>query len=341
MDSLTQLVLGAAMAELALGRKVGNKAPLWGAICGTIPDLDVLFNPLLSDLQELGSHRGFSHSIFFTTLLAPLLGYLLSLFYRKKEANWVEWTVMCFLALVTHPLLDAFTNYGTQLFLPFSDYRVAFNSIFIVDPIYTMPMLLALVILLFVNRKKPLRAHLNTIAVFISHLYLLGTLANKVYISTVFTQALYEKNISYQRYYTNPMPLQNVLWNCIAEDTASYYMGYYSWFDADKKICFRQVLKNDEGLRELKQTFALKRLDWFSNGYAVFTRNQGELFYNDLRFGKMSGLVNDSGSFVYSWKIVRRHGHIEFERHHPTFEWNPAGFQILISRVSGIKKDSL
>src|SRR6478735_1727382 len=124
MDSLTQIVLGSAVAELTLGKKIGNKALLWGAICGTIPDLDVLMNPFLSDLQELGAHRGFSHSLLFSCLLAPLLGFLLWFMYEKKEANWKEWTLLCFLSLVTHPLLDAFTSYGTQLFLPFSNYRV-------------------------------------------------------------------------------------------------------------------------------------------------------------------------------------------------------------------------
>ena len=341
MDSLTQIVLGAAVAELALGKKVGNKAPLWGAICGTIPDLDVLLNPFLSDLQELGSHRGFSHSILFSVLLAPLLGYLLSHFYRKKEAKWIEWAWMCFLALVTHPLLDAFTNYGTQLFLPFSNYRVAINSIFIVDPCYTVPMLLLLAIAMFIGRTKPIRSKLNLIGFLISHAYLTFTLANKLYMGSVFEQALIQKKKSYQRYYTNPMPLQTALWNCVAEDASGFYIGFYSWFDKDQNICFRYVSKNDFMLDELKQTFPIKRLDWFTNGYYIFTRKNNVLYINDLRFGKTGGAFNDPGEFIFRWKVLENKGSVTIERENTPPNWSKEDWEELTNRIKGIKKDSL
>ena len=65
MDSISQLTLGAAVGEVVLGRKVGNKAILWGAIGGTIPDLDVLSAAFMDTIDQLIIHRGFSHSIFF------------------------------------------------------------------------------------------------------------------------------------------------------------------------------------------------------------------------------------------------------------------------------------
>jgi len=341
MDSLTQIVLGATIAELALGKKIGNKAPLWGAICGTIPDLDVLMNPFLTDLQELSGHRGFSHSFCFSILLAPLMGYLLSIFYRKKEANWKEWTFMCFLSLVTHPMLDAFTNYGTQLFLPFSNYRVAINSIFIVDPGYTVPMMLFLLVAMFINRKKPARSVLNKTGFHVSHLYLAFTLANKLYIGTVFENALENKHISYQRYMTNPMPLQNAMWYTIVEDTAGFYVGYYSWFDKDKNISFCFVPKNDKGLDELKKTFALKQVQWFSDGYYSFTRKDKELFVNDLRFGKAGSMINGNGEFIFKWKIVQKNGTTDIEKQMAPFKWDSKSFDELMARIKGVKKDSL
>ena len=341
MDSLTQIVLGAAVAELVLGKKVGNKAPLWGAICGTIPDLDILLNPFLSDLQELGSHRGFSHSICFSILLAPLLGYLLSIFYRKKEANWKEWTMLCFFSLVTHPLLDAFTNYGTQLFLPFSNYRVALNSIFIVDPFYTVPMMFLLIIAMFINRKKELRYNFNKVGLIIAHFYLLFTLLNKLYMEMIFENALKEKSYSFSRYYTCPLPLQTALWTCLAEDTNGFHVGYYSWFDKSKDIAFRYFPKNDNGLDELKKTFSLKRLSWFTNGYHIFTRKNGELSLNDLRFGKTGGSFNNPGDFIYSWKISQNKGRTEIDRIEPPFKWDPNVLEELKQRIKGVKKDSL
>jgi membrane-bound metal-dependent hydrolase YbcI (DUF457 family) len=81
MDSLTQIVLGAAVGEVVLGRKVGNKAMLWGAIAGTIPDLDVYQSLIFDSLKANELHRGFSHSILFSVIFAPLLAWILV----KKE----------------------------------------------------------------------------------------------------------------------------------------------------------------------------------------------------------------------------------------------------------------
>lgn len=341
MDSLTQIVLGSAVAELTLGKKIGNKALLWGAICGTIPDLDVLMNPFLTDLQELGAHRGFSHSILFSCLLAPLLGFLLWFMYEKKEANWKEWTLLCFLALVTHPLLDAFTSYGTQLFLPFSNYRVAINTIFIVDPLYTLPMLFCLLAVLFINRKKPARDWVNKVGFVISHFYLLFTVANKLFIDHQFQQAFEKKEMPIQRFMSYPMPLQNILWTCIAESTNGFYVGYYSWLDKDDDIKFRYISKNDRGIDDLKKTFAIKRLYWFSSGYLVFTRKEGELYANDLRFGQTTLMGNKNGEFIFKWKIKKDKQKVEIQAEQAKFKWDPHLFDDLKDRIKGIRKDSL
>lgn len=96
MDSLTQIVLGAAVGEAVLGKKVGNKAILWGAVAGTIPDLDVLANFLTDTITATELHRGFSHSIFFSIVFAPILGWLVWLLYKKQQATWKEWSWLFF-----------------------------------------------------------------------------------------------------------------------------------------------------------------------------------------------------------------------------------------------------
>jgi inner membrane protein len=65
MDSLSQIVLGAAVGEAVLGRRIGNRAMIWGAVAGTIPDMDVLGKYFLSELDNLAFHRGISHSLSF------------------------------------------------------------------------------------------------------------------------------------------------------------------------------------------------------------------------------------------------------------------------------------
>ncbi|MEM7658638.1 MAG: metal-dependent hydrolase, partial [Bacteroidota bacterium] len=112
MDSLTQIVLGASVGEAVLGKKVGNKAALWGAICGTIPDLDVLANPFVSELDALVSHRGVTHSLLFCIVMAPIMGQLIHRIHRQERAGPGNWAKLAFWALLTHPLLDCFTTWG-------------------------------------------------------------------------------------------------------------------------------------------------------------------------------------------------------------------------------------
>ena len=128
MDSLTQILLGAAVGEAVLGRKIGNKAILWGAIAGTIPDLDVLVKFFTDTVSALEIHRGLTHSIFFVILFSPIMAWLMGRIYKFKEATFKEWTIFYVLVLITHPLLDAHTTWGTKLFWPL-DIRLAYQNI--------------------------------------------------------------------------------------------------------------------------------------------------------------------------------------------------------------------
>ena len=139
MDSLTQIVLGASVAEASLGKKIGNKAIVLGAIAGTIPDLDIVTRFFVDDLSASVMHRGFSHSLIFPFIAAPILAWILKKIYSKySNVSFYDWLKMFFLAIITHPLLDAQTTWGTQLFWPF-EWRVAIENIFIIDPFYTLP----------------------------------------------------------------------------------------------------------------------------------------------------------------------------------------------------------
>ena len=135
MDSLTQIILGAAVGEAVLGKKVGNKAMLYGAIAGTIPDLDIFASYFTDTVSALEFHRGFTHSIFFSVVFASIFGWLISKIERRSIASWKDWSLLMFWGLFTHPVLDSFTTWGTQLFRPF-EIRLAFKNIFVIDPIY-------------------------------------------------------------------------------------------------------------------------------------------------------------------------------------------------------------
>ena len=193
MDSVTQIALGAAVGEKVLGKKVGNKAPLWGAALGILPDLDVLGAAFLSGADQLGFHRWVSHSLLFAVGGGLGIGWALSKLHR--DASWREWSALAFWAILTHALLDCFTGYGTQLFSPFSNYPVAFGSIFVIDPLYTLPLAIGLIAALF-QRQLHWRRRLNALGLCLSTAYLLATTAICLHVRSTFAHALYPTKAS-------------------------------------------------------------------------------------------------------------------------------------------------
>ncbi len=303
MDSLTQIVLGAAVGEASLGKKVGNKALLWGAIAGTIPDLDVftkLFTDNIVTANEI--HRGFSHSILFCLLTAPIFGWLLSKLYKKQEATWKDWSLLMFWGLFTHPILDAFTTWGTQLFWPLN-YKVSFKNIFVVDPLYTLPFLICVIAVLFYKRNNPKRKKINLIGIYISSAYMFITLLLKWYTYGIFTKSLKDQNIAYAEVQTKPSPLNAILWNANIETSDSYLIGSYSLFDKDKKINFIEFKKNHHLLNNLKNEPLVKRLIKLTENWYTLQIIEDKLFLNDLRFG-LRGSEKHSKTFVFRYELT-------------------------------------
>jgi inner membrane protein len=290
MDSLTQIVLGAACGEAVLGRKIGNKALLFGAIGGTIPDLDVLVGSLLynNEIDAMLFHRGLMHSIFFAVLASFLFGWLTYKLYnsgkRTDTTTQKDWILLFFLSLFTHPILDAFTPYGTQLFAPFSNYRVAFNNIAVVDPLYTLPFLFCMIILMFFNRQHQKRQLWLKLGVGISSLYMLLTVFNKLYVDSVFKSSLAEKGLSYNRFSVQPSILNTILWYGIAETEDNYHVAFYSLMDTSNHFSEWQVLPKSRDLT-IDQFEDLNDLAWFSNDYYnVVKLDNGNFLYKDLRY---------------------------------------------------------
>ena len=305
MDSLTQIVLGAAVGEVVLGRKVGNKAMLWGAIAGTIPDLDVLVKLFTDDIVRANEvHRGFSHSIFFCILFAPLFGWLVSKLYKKDNTTWKDWSKLMFWGLFTHPLLDAFTTWGTQLFWPFT-YKISFKNIFVVDPLYTVPFLICVIVAMFYKRKNPKRRKINLLGIYLSSGYMLITLCIKWYTYDVFQKSLNEQNITYSEIQTKPTPLNTILWNANIETKDAYLIGSYSMFDNDRDVNFFEFKKNYHLLYDIKNESIINRLIKLTQGwYTIQKTPEGELYFNDLRFGLM-GIEGTSEKFIFRYNLIR------------------------------------
>lgn len=335
MDSLTQIVLGAAVGEAALGRKVGNKALLWGAIAGTIPDLDVLSKLFVDTVTANELHRGFSHSILFCILAAPILGWGIAKIYTNKEANWKDWTKLMFLGLFTHPILDAFTTWGTQLFWPFT-YKVSFKNIFVVDPLYTVPFLVFVILTMFYKRTHPKRRTFNTIGLYISSIYMIITLGLKWYTYGVFQTNLDNQHIRYKEIQTKPTPLNSILWSANIETKDSFLIGYYSLLDKDTVVTFSEFPKNHHLLGAMKNDPLLPRLIKLSEGwYTIEKSTDGKLFFNDLRFGQL-GMGKEASRFVFSYELFYNDkGVLEAKERERDMEEASPLLKKLFSRVLG------
>ena len=308
MDSLTQIILGAAVGEAVLGKKIGNKAMLYGAIAGTIPDLDVLASYFTDTVTALSIHRGFTHSIVFSILFAPIFGWLVSRYETYKYFK--SWSWFFFWVFVTHPILDAHTTWGTQLFWPF-DIRLAFKTIFVIDPLYTLPFLVFLILAMQQNRTSKKRRFYNKIGLLVSSSYLVLTFLLKGIAFTQFQSALKNKNIDYLQLDTRPSPLNTILWSANVETEDAYLLGNYSFFDS-QSISFESYPKNHELLGSLIENEKVKRMIAISEGWYTITKKNESLYFNDLRFGLL-GLTAKTQNFVFQYKIdVDDFGKVQF-----------------------------
>jgi len=310
MDSITQIVLGAACGEAVLGKKIGNRALLFGAIGGTIPDLDVFIGKWLfnNEIDAMAFHRGFMHSFLFAILAAIVFGMLVFWMYNRGKRSGMttrnEWMWLFFASIFTHPILDSFTAYGTQLFAPFSDYRVAFNNIAVADPSYTVPFLIALITLMCFKRTSAKRRLFLKIGLGISSLYMVLTLANKYHVNGVYKQSLRSQNIDYIRFQTQPTILNNILWYGIAETTDAYYVGFYSILDTEATVSkWHELPKNHELIEGTPKD--LETLAWFSSGYYNLneTDTADTFLFKDLRYPLMD--ENDPNSSIFKFTITK------------------------------------
>lgn len=298
MDSLTQIVLGAAVGEVVLGKKAGSKAMLYGAIAGTIPDLDVLARQFTDTTMALDIHRGFTHSVVFSVLFAPLFGWLVSRY--ERSGDFRGWSWLFFWAFFTHPLLDAHTTWGTQLFWPF-DLRLAFQTIFVIDPVYTVPFLVCLILALTRKRINPKRAFYNKLGLWISSSYLALTFVLKGLAFMQFSNTLETQGVNYTDLDTRPAPLNTILWAANVDTEDAYLLGDYSFFDA-QPITFNSYAKDHHLIDSIRGNERVERMIRISQGWYTISKQDGNLYFNDLRFGLIS-LEPQSQDFVFKYEI--------------------------------------
>ncbi len=299
MDTVTQVALGAAVGEAALGRKVGWRAPVWGGLCGLLPDLDVLW-PFADPVAAFTWHRGYSHAFAVLALATPLIAGTATRIHPGTRAHARGWRRLAFLALVTHPILDCFTVYGTQVLLPFSDLPVSWSTIFIIDPMFSVPLILGVVAALVLSRRNGLGHRLNHAGLALGATWLAFTVVAKAHVDRVAGSTL---PAGATRYLTTPAPFNAVLWRVVAMTGDGHFLeGYYSLLDAERRVSFVSRPDGHHLLEPLRREAPVARVMWFSRGFfAGRELESGEIVISDLRMGLEE-------RFVFSFVVGRREG---------------------------------
>jgi inner membrane protein len=283
MDSLTQIALGSAVGVAVMGRRTAVwKAALWGAVGGTLPDLDAFIDHGNAVLN-MTLHRAESHALFYLTLVAPLLAWLASRIHGEA-ALFKRWWLALWLVLITHPLLDAMTVYGTQLLLPFTDYPYGVGSVFIIDPLYTVPLIVGVVAALWLKSMRGLRW--NAAGLVLSSLYLVWSVFAQQQATQVARSALQADGIAATQLLVTPAPFNTLLWRLVAMTPTHYLEGHYSLLDESPRITWTAYERGAALVTQHAQEPYVARIAAFSHGFYRLSETNGHLFVTDLRMGQ-------------------------------------------------------
>ncbi|MGD8957289.1 MAG: metal-dependent hydrolase [Chromatiaceae bacterium] len=301
MDSISQAALGAAVGVAVMGRtRPVWQAALTGAVVGTLPDLDV-FVDQGDPIRNMVLHRAETHALFWQALASPVLGLLLAVITNSRPLLR-RWWLMVVLTLFTHSALDAMTVYGTQIALPFSNYPVGLGSLFIIDPLYTLPLLVGLIVSLFM--RTPHRRRWNTLGLALSTLYAAWSLLAQAYVTTQVRQTIAASDLPAQQILVTPTPFNTLLWRIVLMSEDEYREGFYSLLDPlrapQRPLRFERFPRGAELDRRTVGLGGSDHIRAFSKGFYALVDDGRFIRITDLRMGQHP-------YFVFSFAFAEHH----------------------------------
>lgn len=284
MDSLTQIALGACVAAACVPPTQRRKGLLVGAILGTLPDLDV-FVDYGGAVENFSMHRGFSHSLFVLVPLAVAIWLLLRWWWAPVRDAPRRWLAAVLLVLVTHPLLDAHTAYGTQLWWPFEPPPTSWATLFIIDPLYTLPLLLAAIVVI-ARPSWRWTGRVLAAGLALSTAYIAWSWAARDLVIRNVRETLAAENLEDAPVFLTPTPFNTLLWRVVVLDGDGYLEGLDSIVADDGPIVFTRHRSDVEAIEQASDVPAVRRLTWFANGFVSAAMVGDELVLADLRMGQ-------------------------------------------------------
>ncbi|MFC0677136.1 metal-dependent hydrolase [Lysobacter korlensis] len=302
MDSVTQIVLGAAVAAAIAPPGHRRAALLAGAALGTLPDLDFIPINLVTDdpVARMTWHRSFSHSL----LVLPIVAWALWAWFRSRGGRVAQaprrWFWAMQLALVTHPLLDAFTVYGTQLLWPLPPRPVMWSSVFIIDPLYTIWLLIACIAAWWLRERRGAQRALVA-GLVLSTAYLGFSLLAKASVDRVADASLARMGLADASRFSVPMPFNTLLWRVVAMTPDGFVEGERSIVADRGPMQFRHYRSDTAALHAVADFPVVRRLMWFNHGFMKAEQRDGQLVLSDLRMGS-------EPDYTFRFAVAERHG---------------------------------
>lgn len=286
MDSVTQFVLGASVAAGVLGPRLSVRAIAFGGIIATLPDLDS-FLPFDNVINSITYHRGFSHSLLVQTAVSPIIAGLAAYIFKKDRIPYFLMLVTVWLCLITHSLLDSLTTYGTQLFWPLAaGSPVAFPSVFIIDPVYTISLIIGVIGFLFLVRKNQARAmKFVQVCLCLSSFYLFLGMMGHLYVKS---KAAHHPQLIGKRIHVQPTPFNILYWQVLAIDDTHYFTGATSVLSSCSQLnlkTYPRKYKIPLDMANAQIPPSVKRFEWFTNGFYTYKETGNGIQISDLRIG--------------------------------------------------------
>ena len=301
LDSVTQAALGASVAGICAPPGHRRKALLIGAALGTLPDLDVLID-YGDPVANFTYHRGFSHSLLVLFPFSVILWLILRRWWAPVRDHQGRWFAAIILTLVTHPLLDAHTVYGTQLFWPMATPPVMWSTVFIIDPLYTLPLLLGVLFAAFRPAMKSSRVLLGA-GLIVSTAYIGWSWIAKTVVEREASAALSIVALDDAPRFSIPTPFNTLLWRVVVLTDDGYLEGFDSLLVDDGPMHFEAYASDYTSLQAAGHIWAVTRLRWFAHDFLRSEVKGDRLILTDLRMGA-------EPKYIFSHAVaVRRNPH--------------------------------
>ena len=296
MDPLSQGTVGAALAQSSASKKNIFKISVIGFLAGLAPDLDVLIQSSTDPILSLEYHRQFSHSLFFIPFGALIVA-LLIFPLVKKSMNLKTVYIASLLGYATHGLLDACTSYGTLLFWPFSNERVTWNNISIIDPLFTIPALILAVTAIKTKKRIFSFFSIGWIIFYLS----LGLVQYERALSAA-NDLAESRGHNPDRLTLKPSFGNLILWKSIYQHEQTFYVDAIRTVRSST-VCLGESIEifdyqqHLSGLdKESQQARDVERFRWFSQDYLGFDEEKN--LVTDVRYSMLPNQIQPMWGLV-------------------------------------------